>query len=194
MEQVDATAQSVLQKLQPADAEDSVGRSLFYSHCLHLYCRRQVDLLINRAIAGEFGVYGQETIERGVSDWDIGIATKLLTGISIHMVGLDTCSENGPEWLVEFLFEAMRESDEVFPEPPVSDILETHGSWKPEKMAGDVATHACHTLGFAADSDQAIAVLQQFLIGSGPLRTELLVFALSQPFDALRLHLQQFGQ
>jgi hypothetical protein len=182
-------------KLQPSDTSDSLKRALVYCHCLHSYAKKQVHSLLARTSAGEFGEACRDIAESGIGDYEFGKALKIITCISVHMVGLDHCSENGPPWLVDFLFETLKETDNLFPDPGAEAVIQRHGSWVREQMIHDVAVDVCEALGFGAaeNSAKAAAALEELITNSGPYRSELLVFSLSQPFEALRYHLQTMG-
>jgi hypothetical protein len=179
-------------RLQPQDDDDRNRRSLFYCHCLHLYTKRLLDLMVNRADAGEFG----EPVATSVpllADWQLESASKILTCINLHLAGLDHGGSDSPAWLLYFFSEAMTEADELFPEPSAMEIIAKHGSWKREKMIRDVATHVREVLGFTDDVEKLQHELEANLQASNTYTAELLLFALSQPPDALRRHLEMSG-
>jgi hypothetical protein len=181
-----------LENLEPQDLEESLKRALVYCHCLHAYSKRHIEALLTRVRAGEFGEGFNHIVESGISDYSFGKALKILTCISVHIVGLDRCGQNGPNWLIDFLFETLRETDNLFPDPGAEEIIQRHGSCLKGQMIHGIAIDACEALGLGAGEKSLApaAALEQSLSGAGPYLSELLVFALSQPFDALRNHLQ----
>lgn len=198
MESQDTRALQI-ERLEPEDGEDLLRRSLFYCHCLHLYSKRTLELLLNRADAGEFDpdMDGQIAL---VSDWQLESIYKLITCISLHMAGLDNIGGDAPAWLIEFFSGAARETDELFPNPLAIDIIARHGSWKREKMIRDVVRHVCEILGFEEEQSESpdaaplfSAELRRFLAESANYRSELLLFALSQPPEALRRQLEMLA-
>ena len=187
---MDATGHVPIRKRQPKDADDALKRALFYAHSLHRYCKRHIDQLIARCDQGEFGEMLQELTIDGVSDWSFASAVKILTCMNIHLVGLETCDTDGPPWLIEFLFEALKEMDDQFPAPMAREILEEHGRALPDKMIKGTAIHVVQQLGLPPEAEDALHVVEQFLITTKPYRNELLIFALSQPTEALRRQLR----
>lgn len=208
MENSGTAQQLPLDRLEPADDEDRLRRALFYCHCLHLYSKRTIELLLNRCDAGEFGPTLQERVPQ-LTDWQLESAYKLITCIHAHMAGLDHCAEDTPPWVLDFFSDIARETDELFPTPAAFDVIQKHGSWKREKMVRDVAAHTSEILKFTeaegapagtaelctsgSHNDEFNAQLGQFLIDSASYRSELLLFALSQPIEALRRHLEVFN-
>ena len=182
-----------IERLQPSDQEDAVRRALFYCHALQSYCKKQVDALIEHGLAGDFGGEVAAVCEAGIPGWSLERALKELTCISLHLAGLDQASENPPAWLMDFLFESLGEADLLFPEPSAAEVIQQHGSWKEERMTHDAAVSICLSLGFGEKSEQAALPISDFLTGARPYRSELLVFALSQPPEVLRHHLMLFG-
>jgi hypothetical protein len=154
------------------------------------YCKRHLEHLIARCELGEFGDVLQDLTSEGLSDWSFSSAVKVLTCMCLHMVGLETCDAEGPPWLIEFLYESLKEMDEQFLTPMAREIIEEHGSLAPEKMVRDTATHVLQRLGLPPEAEEARREVEQFLITTRPYRQELLVFALSQPTEALRRQLQ----
>lgn len=179
-------------RLQPQDDDDRNRRALFYCHCLHLYTKRILELLLNRADTGEFGeAVGVHSAV--VADWQMEAAYKILTCIQLHLSGLDHGGTDSPAWLLYFFSEAMQEADELFPEPTAMEIIAKHGSWKREKMIRDVATHTREVLGFDEDYEKLQHELEANIQAANSYRGELLLFALSQPPEALRRHLEMLG-
>jgi hypothetical protein len=177
--------------MEPEDEEDFLKRALFYAHCLDGFCRKQVETMIQSGRIGEYGPEIQNVCENGISDLGFGKATKELTCISLHLVGLDHCENQEPAWLVEFLFESIRETDRLFPEPSAQEVIRKHGSWKEEHILGGIAMNACRNLGFGED-EQIRSALENFLTASRPVRSELLALALTQPFAVLRETLELY--
>lgn len=179
-------------RLQPQDDDDRNRRALFYCHCLHLYTKRILELLLNRADTGEFGE-AVAVHSAVVADWQMEAAYKILTCIQLHLSGLDHGGTDSPAWLLYFFSEAMQEADELFPEPTAMEIIAKHGSWKREKMIRDVATHTRQTLAFDEDYEKLQHELEANIQAANSYRGELLLFALSQPPEALRRHLEMLG-
>ena len=65
------TAQSIpLDRLEPKNEEDRMRRALFYCHCLHLYSKRSIELLIGRIESGELSEELQEQVPQ-LTDWKL---------------------------------------------------------------------------------------------------------------------------
>jgi hypothetical protein len=178
--------------LQPQDDDDRNRRALFFCHCIYLYSKRMLELLMNRADTGEFGDAVQHHVKM-VSEWQVDGAFKILTCINLHMAGLDHGGSDSPAWVLFFFSEAARETDEMFPEPTAIEVIARHGSWKREKMVRGVAEHILEILGFTEDKEALQKEIESNLVESAPYRTELLLFALSQPPEALRNHLESLA-
>ncbi len=188
------TAQQIaIERLQPAQAEDQLRRALFYCHCLHQYSKRTLELLISRCDSGEFGLQIQEQVPL-LSDSQLESSYKLLTCISLHMTGLDNSGETASDWLLEFFSDAASETDELFESPTAMSIIQKHGSWKRDRMIHDVANNVCEILKFSEGNEAFNQQLEQFLVETASYRSELLLFALSQPIEALRRHLDSLDR
>lgn len=185
--------QIALERLQPAGPEDQLRRALFYCHCLHQYSKRTLELLIARCDNGEFGPRVQEQVPL-ISASQLESSYKLLTCISLHMTGLDNSLDTASDWLLEFFSTAAGETDELFESPTAMSVIEKHGSWKRDKMIHDVANNVCQILDFSEESESFNHQLEQFLVETASYRSELLLFALSQPTEALRRHLDSLDR
>jgi hypothetical protein len=190
MEQTSANID--FERFQPIDDDDRNRRALFYCHCLNLYGRRILELLINRVDAGEFGESVRDQLS-SLGDWQVEAASKIWACINLHIAGLDHGGADSPAWLLYFFSEAMQEADELFTEPPAIEVIARHGSFKRERMIKDVAAHIADTLGLKNDREKLLAEIAGLLQASTPYRAELLTFALSQPPEALRNHLEMLG-
>lgn len=191
---MDLTSQQQIDfgRLQPLDDNDRNRRAMFYCHCLNLYGRRILELLINRVDAGEFGEQLSEQLST-LGDWQLEAAAKIWAVVNLHMAGVDHGGTDSPAWLLYLFSEAMAEADQLFTEPPAIEIIRRHGSWKREKMIKDVAADVLDTLGLKHGGEKVQVELQGLLEASTPYRAELLMFALSQPPEALRRHLEMLG-
>lgn len=185
--------QIAIERLQPAGSEDQLRRALFYCHCLHQYSKRTLELLIIRCDNGEFGPLVQEQVPL-LSASQLESCYKLLTCISLHMTGLDNSLDSASDWLLEFFSAAAGETDELFESPTAMSIIQKHGSWKRDKMIHDAATDVCQILNFSEDNESFHQQLEQFLVETASYRSELLLFALSQPIEALRRHLDSLDR
>lgn len=192
MEQTEQQHPIDFERLQPVDDDDRNRRAMFYCHCLNLYGRRILELLINRVEAGEFGDEPCEQIAT-MGDWQLEAAAKIWACINLHLAGLDHGGADSPAWLLYLFSEAMQEADELFTEPPAIEIIAKHGSWKRERMIKDVAAHVAETLGLKDGAEKVRQELAGLLQASTPYRAELLMYALSQPPEALRAHLEMLG-
>lgn len=183
-----------LDRFQPADRGEVVKRALYYCHSVHLCCRRQTRMLLAQASGGQLGEQMREAVAHGVSEWGFNSAVKILTVTSLHVIGLARCSQAAEPWLVDFLFETLKEADELFATPTAEEVIETHGAYRRDRMLFDVAEHTLEALGLPLDDPNGLAMLQRFLSDFESSGDELLVFALSQPDEAMGHHLRSLDQ
>lgn len=192
-EELQTAQQSAIERLRPTGPEDQLRRALFYCHSLHQYAKRSLEVLIARGDSGEFGPQIQQQVPL-LTDWQLESSYKLLTCISLHMTGLDNSGETTSAWLLEFFSDAASETDELFASPTAMSVIQKHGSWKRDRMIRDVATNVSEILQFSKENELFNQQLEQFLVGTASYRSELLLFALSQPLEALRRHLDSLDR
>lgn len=180
--------------MQPADAEEANKRALYYCHSVYLCCKQQITSLLKHAGAGNLGAPARDALIAGVSEWSANSATKILTCVWLDMIVMSRCANGAQPWLVEFLFEALRETDELFPNPSAEDIMAKYVGLSHYRMLEDTVEHVQRVIGFPPDAYAAASLLKRFLAESQAMGDELLVFALSQPGQALRDHLQMLEQ
>lgn len=187
---MNATGLLSLSRMQPATEAEALKRALYYSHSIHLCCTRQLRNILEIAASGQLGPQIAQKATTGVSEWNFSSAAKIMTCVNMHMTGLSRCAANAESWLVQFLFDSLHETDELFSTPMSEDIIEGLGTWEHDKMVVEAARQIAGALGFPPEAVSLLQLLQHFLIESEATGDELLVFALSQPAEALRQHLQ----
>lgn len=185
------TFQQITDAHKPADDETVMKRSLFFCHSVHAHIRQNLANLVNRAKTGEFGLETRESVDKSLDDWTFGEALKELTSTAIHVTGLLQGGPKAPIWLIRFLFESQQETDSIFPEPSVQEIIERRGSMSPRDMLEDLVVNVSQLLGLPENS-KARQSLRQQIENSQPFVNELLLFALTQPAETLNAHLAKY--
>lgn len=174
-----------LEVYEPVDDAEHAKRARCFSHAVQKFCERQVESILQRCEAGEFGETTQEIAADEISEWSIASGAKLFTCINLHLTGLEQSQDDGPPWLIDFLFEALRDSDDIHPSPGAAEVIREHGSWKVRKILNDTATHLCALLGLPRENDQLTEAVVGLIADSAENRSELLLFALTQPIESL---------
>lgn len=192
MEQTSLEILRVDDRIRPKSEDDGLRRALFLCHSLHPYCAKQVRVFLKRCRDGEFGQEIEESVQGDVPDWQISEATKELATMSLHLTGIDQGALNAPQWLIEFLIEGLKEADELYPEPGAESIITAYADIEDAELEEALAGKLRATLGVPHD-EAAHTAWRQVLETMKPYRNELLIFALTQPPDTLRQHLQLIG-
>jgi hypothetical protein len=192
VEQTSLEIATVDDRIRPKNEDDGLRRALFLCHSLHPYCAKQVRVFLKRCRDGEFGPDVEESVRDEVPDWQIAEATKELATMCLHMTGVDQGALNAPPWLIEFLIESLKEADMLFPEPVASSIITAYADIDEAELDEALAFKLRATLGVPPD-ENAHNAWMKVLETMRPYRNELLFFALTQPPDTLRLHLQMMG-
>ncbi len=182
--------QKITDALKPPD-EETHHRAQFYCQASFAHVRQNFNYVLNRCRSGEFGVEVKRAVDENVDEWTLREALKEATGTCLHLAGWDQGGPKAPVWLIRFLFDCLKESDELYPEPSSLKIVEKRGSLSPEEMLQDLNSSLCMLFGFEPDT-AAGAVLATQMRLSRSLFGELLLVALSQPDDALEAHLEMY--
>lgn len=192
MEQTSLEIARVDDRVRPANEQEGLRRALFLCHGLNAHCAKQVRVFLKRCRDGEFGLEVEESASGEVPDWQIAEATKELLTMSLHLTGLDQGASEAPIWLLEFLIDGLKESNMLFPEPSAETIIAAYGNIAEEDLVGALSGKLCATLGIPSE-ETALASWRESLETNKSYRNELLFFALTQPPDTLRQHLQLIG-
>lgn len=178
-------------RFEPSDVDEGLTRALFLTHAVHAHWHKLLGIFLDKCRSGEFGQETSQVLAAGTSEENIALASKELVTASIHIAGLDQGGPNAPMWLIRLLFESQQESDEMLPEPFAADIIAELGEMELNSMLEAIAGAIAERFDLPAE-DRIDDWLFRALESSRLFVSELLVFALSQPIEALQDHLSLY--
>lgn len=174
-----------LAPFEPANENDRRMRALYFATALGVKSVRLVGEWIDYCLKpGSFGKpdFDRDTLEKELHHE----AVKELLGLSIWLTMVDQLDSEVPKWLRDFFVDCWWASDELYPQPSSRNIMrEYQGNLGVKEVCRAVSSKLCHKLGLGSTKGDAPLVLGEMLWEAGPSRADLLVFALSQPLDAL---------
>lgn len=182
--------QQITDAAKPPD-EETHHRAQFYCQAAFAHVRQNFNYVLTRCRGGEFGPEVKRAIEDNVDEWTFREALKEATGTCLHLSGWDQGGPKAPVWLIRFLFDCLKESDELGPEPTSLKIVEKRGSLAPEEMLQDLNSSICMLFGIGTETGAAAVLATQMRMSRG-FFGELLLIALTQPDEALEAHLEMY--
>lgn len=182
--------QKIAESVKPPD-EETHHRAQFFCQAAFAHVRQNFNYVLNRCRSGEFGPDIKKSVDDNVDDEILQQALKEATGTCLHLSGWDQGGPKAPVWLIRFLFDCLKESDELYPNPSSLEIVEKRGSMPPEEMLSDLNGALCSLFGIDKSSGAAIVLATQMNMSRG-FFGELLLIALTQPDDALEAHLEMY--
>ena len=181
---------SVPPALEPKDRADGSQRLAFFASAIAVCCGKALQSLLSRSRNGEFGETCQKATSKVFSDQQCTSAVKNLAAIFIYLVMVDV-GPTAPQWLLSFLATSAQALDRLVGGPTVKEILQVHEFVTGYDVCPEAGLDICRTMGISQMTTEFAVPVKQFLEGSQKMRYDILLFALSQPYEALDQKLEE---
>jgi hypothetical protein len=166
------------------DSEAGSKRLAFLARASTEVCSRALTVEMARARAGEYGDAVKAAAAEPLTNSQQLAAIKNLTAAFIYLMMVDYLPTS-PEWLESFLSTTARSLDRILEGPTVREILMSHSGVSGYAICQEAASETIRALNMQKVSAQFSRPLETFLQNSKDLRSDLLVYALSEPLEEL---------
>lgn len=176
-------------KLKPKSKNDEGSRARFLAHSIFARVKGYLKDSLDQS-AGQAN--GKLSSELRNTPTAMDEATKKLAVACIHLTGLERGGVENPEWFLDFIFSALRETDRMAPQPTARSLIQLHGEWvRPEIISG-VADNALRSLNLRDSKEIVARHLIKMMDEDRTYRSELVDFALTEPLAVLEEHQMLF--
>lgn len=122
-------------------------------------------------------------------------AVKELIGLSIWLTMVDQLGGDVPSWLRDFFLDCWASADKLYPEPSSHVIMNLYeDKLGTVKICESVSSRLCYKLKLEDTKGDACIKLGEMLSKAGPIRSDLLLYAMSAPLDALDKSIDQLKE
>lgn len=122
-------------------------------------------------------------------------AVKELIGLSIWLTLVDQLKSDVPPWLRDFFLDCWSAADKLYPEPSSHEIMNLYeDKVGTAKICESVSSRLCYKLKLEDTKGDACIKLGEMLEKAGPIRSDLLLYAMSAPLDALDKSIDQLKE
>jgi hypothetical protein len=166
------------------DRDAGSSRLAFLARACTEVCSRALTVEMARARAGEYGDAVKAAAAQPLTNSQQFAAIKNLTAAFIYLMMVDYVPMS-PEWLQGFLSTTARSLDRILEGPTVREILMSHSGVTGYGICQEAASETCRALNMQKVSAQFSPALETFLENSKSLRTELLMYSLTEPLEEL---------
>jgi hypothetical protein len=175
--------------LKPKNKAEEQSRARFLAHSVFARVKSYIKDALEQSAAEVNGTLSTE-LQDSPSARDE--AAKKLAVACIHLAGLERGGVENPEWFLDFVFSALRETDRMAPQPTARSLIQLHGQWvRPEIISG-VVDNSLRSLNLRDSKEVVARHLIKMVDEDKTYRTELVDFALTEPLKVLEEHQMLF--